>query len=332
MMLLLVCFAGFRDMIGGFDVYIYGEVYELPAARILLFEAQEIGFRLVYIALGLLSKDRYFMFFVFSIIVVAGHSYVIKKISPLVYFSVFILFCKFYLMSFVYVRQGLAMLLTWYTIPLLLKDRKFLAIVLVVAAFFIHKSSIVFAPFILIYNWRFTLGQLLFLSFAILVVSFSPIGQFAFGLIADQMENDKVNRYLDKSSSINVFYLIEVGMVMGILFAFRKQLYETLSGTMVANGLLLYFGMVAVSLTNATFIRLGWYYLIFYVLGFTYFVVFQRDKNVRLVTKLGVMVYFSLMFFRLLILYDSGDLMPYKSIFQDFERGGRFEFMEYRRN
>ena len=30
--LVVVCFIGFRDMIGGFDVYIYGEVYEAPTS------------------------------------------------------------------------------------------------------------------------------------------------------------------------------------------------------------------------------------------------------------------------------------------------------------
>jgi hypothetical protein len=83
-------------------------------------------------------------------------------------------------------------------------------------------------------------------------------------------------------------------------------------------------------ITNATFIRFSWYYLIFVVLALPYMYAFINDQKNKQTFKLLVFFYFALLFFRLLISYDGGDLLPYKSIFQDFERNGMWEFMEYR--
>lgn len=330
MMLLLVTFAGFRDMIGGFDVYIYGEVYELTNEFILGYEPQEYGMRLLFVFLGYFSKDRYFMFFVFAFLLVVGHSYQVKKLSPMVYLSVFILFCKFYLMSFVYLRQGLAMLLVWFSIPFLLRKKLLIPLIFQFLAFYIHKSSIVFAPFLFLHSFKFTIDKILIINFLVLIFSFSPLGTSIIGIAADTLNEDRFLSYGEKSGGINYFYLFEGFSILVLVFITYSKFYQTAKGTLIVNGLLFYTVIMALSLKNATFIRMGWYYLIFYIVGITYFVYFQKEGAGRLLSKSVIMLYFGLMFFRLLFLYDGGDFMPYKAFFQDFDRGGMWDWMEYR--
>ena len=83
-------------------------------------------------------------------------------------------------------------------------------------------------------------------------------------------------------------------------------------------------------MTNATFIRLAWYYFFFVIIALPYMFIFARTNFNRLTFKSFIYIYYSLVFFRLLLVYDGGDFMPYKSIFQDFDREGRWEYMEYR--
>ncbi|NJM78915.1 MAG: hypothetical protein HC854_03475 [Flavobacterium sp.] len=61
------------------------------------------------------------MFFACAAIIMLFHFYTVKKYSSIVYFSLFILFCKFFLMSFVYLRQGIAMGVIWFSIRYVLK-------------------------------------------------------------------------------------------------------------------------------------------------------------------------------------------------------------------
>ena len=85
-----------------------------------------------------------------------------------------------------------------------------------------------------------------------------------------------------------------------------------------------------IALTNASFIRFGWYYFIFLVLALPQIFYFIKQLEIRKLFKAGIYLYYSLLFFRLLIVYDDGDFMPYKTIFQDFDRNSQWEFMDKR--
>src|SRR6218665_1200475 len=88
LLLILILFEGFRDMIGGFDIYIYGQFYEMDYRIILLFSPFEPGFRLLAVLLKLIIDKREFFFFIVAVAMLYMHFRVIKKKSNLPYFAV----------------------------------------------------------------------------------------------------------------------------------------------------------------------------------------------------------------------------------------------------
>lgn len=327
----VVLVAGLRDMIGGFDVYIYGETFEMPTPALFLYPAFEWGYKFYYVFLKFFSTDRAWMFFVSSILVLGGHALIIKKLSPILYFSLFLYFAKFFLMSFVYIRQGIAMIIIWQAVVYLIDKQHWKVALLLVLAFFFHKSSLICAPFFLVAHFRLNSIQLALLSIVVFIVSVSPIGQSLISLIAEA-DDGKIAKYAAKSGGVNVFYLLETALLVMLALLFRKKFKGSRKELIIFNGFVFYLLMIMVSLTNATFVRLAWYYFIFVTLALPYMYVYIKDKSMKLGFKSATYIYFALIFFRLLIVYDSGDFMPYKSIFQDFDRNGDWEFMEYRQN
>ena len=321
--------AGFRDMIGGFDVYVYGEIYEAKEIQILNYESFEKGFRLYLLALRKVSNDRYFMFFITSFLMTFLHFRILKKVSPIALFSVFIYFCKFFLMSFVYLRQGLALGIIWSS--LLFLDKKYIKFfVLMAIGVFLHKSAILFVPFYFISKIKISTKTMIIVAFTALFISLTSISTALFGFLADNANDDKFNKYINHASEINFFYLFEVFLLIILLIKFKNNFYETEKGKMILNGLFCYIIISILSLTNATFVRFTWYYLIFILLALPSIYEFIKLKEQKRLFKFAVYSYYSMLFFRLLIVYDGGDFMPYKSIFQKFDRHGRWEFMEYR--
>jgi hypothetical protein len=233
-------------------------------------------------------------------------------------------------MSFIYLRQGLAMLLVWFSIPYLLKKKIVIPLIVQFLAFYIHKSSIVFAPFLLLHSFKLTIDKILIINILVLILSFSPIGNSLISVAADALSDERLTDYNEKSEGINFFYFFEIFSILVLVFFTYKMFYQTAKGTLIVNGLLFYTVIMALSLKNATFIRVGWYYLIFYIVGITYFVYFQQQNTGRIISKSLIILYFGMMFFRLLILFDGGDFMPYKTIFQDFDRRGMWDWLEYR--
>lgn len=331
-MVILMLFAGFRDMIGGFDVYIYGQFYEMDYRLILLYPHFEPGFRLIAVLCKLVVDKREFFYFVIAVAMLYMHFRTMKRNSNLLYFALFIYFCKFYLFTFIYLRQGLAMGFLWFAIPYIL-DKKYLkACLLFALAFLFHKSSLIFLPMLFISNRRFNSIQLTAGIIAFVVVFASPIGQMVSRLIADTTENTKLNIYAEKHSSINLFYIAELLLFVSLAFMFKKYFYQYKQTVLIFNGFIFYILMSIVGLTNASFVRLSWYFFIFVVLAIPYMYSFLKDEKLKMVFKSLVFVYYTAVFFRLLIVFDNGDFMPYKTIFQDFDRGGMWDHMEYRKN
>ena len=327
---LLILIAGFRDMIGGYDVYIYAQVYELGYEFITSYSPFEKGFSWYYIVLNIFNDSREFMFFITALFMFLLHFYTIKKYSPILYFSAFVFFCKFFLMSFVYLRQGLAMGLVWLSIPLLLNKKYVKFLVIVVIAFYFHRSAILFLPLLFIAQRKVNPYQLFLITTGTFIVSLSPLGPLILNYLIGGFGDDRIMHYTTTYSAANLFYLMEAGLLSYFALKFQKDFYQEKRTTLIFNGFVLYILIIIISLTNATFIRLSWVYFIFVVLALPYLYHFIKDAKLKRTFKILVFVYYSLVFFRLLLVFDGGDFLPYKSIFQDFNRNGIWEWMEYR--
>lgn len=323
-------FVGLRAMIGGFDVYIYSEIYEESLFFLLTYEPFELGFRFFLAFLKFFSSDRHFMLFVFAAITFYIHYTYLKKYSPLFYFSAFIFFSKFFLMSFVYLRQELAMCIVLASFPFIIKRNLYFYLLFIFAAFFIHKSSVVFLPAYFICNFSFKKETVVFLAMLFVIVAISPLSDILLSSLVENMENDKVENYFNKSTGFNVFYLLEITVFIFLLIKYKSGFDTIPNGRFLYNGFLLYVLVTLLAVKNATFIRFSWYYLIFVYIGLAYIYTFIQSEQVKKTYMFFFLLYFSALFFRLLFLYDDGDFMPYKMFFQDFDRKGMWDFMEYR--
>ncbi|SHJ16425.1 EpsG family protein [Mesonia phycicola] len=325
-----ILIAGFRDMIGGFDVYIYSDVFEHDLDQFAQLQIFDPGFMAYFALIKQVDDTREWMLLISSIIVLGTHFYSIKKLSPLFYVSLFIYFAKFYLMSFVYIRQGMAMVLVWLAFTFIKKEKKIWIWVLAIAAVFMHKTAIVVLPFLLVRNRAFSLFQVFSISIIAGIVSLSPIGDFLLGSAIENIDDKKLEVYADKSGGVNIFYLIEGFLVIFLVLTYRTKMYVDENKRWILNGLLFYGLIILLSLTNATFIRFAWYYFIFVVIGLPYLILETLSLEKMKLFKTVVFLYYTAIFFRLMLVYDGGDFMPYKSIFQDFNRDGQWEHMEYR--
>lgn len=330
-MICCILVVGSRDMIGGFDVYIYAEVFEYPSpAMIFKYSSFEDGYNLYNVIIREITTDRYFFFFITAAITYFLHFGLIKKLSPLLMFSIFLYFCKFFLMSFIYIRQFMAVSIIWWTLPLIFKGKKVIPLLMMVLAFYFHKSSIIFVPFIFINQVRLSKNLMLLIVFSFLIVFLSPIGGFIMELLASGSENNKLQHYAERTGGINFLYLMESLILIYLASIYKNEFYKRKDTTAIFNGFLCFILVTLLSITNATYVRFTWYFFIFVVLALPYIYIFTNNAKGRRNFRLWVFVYFSAMMVRMLFIWDNGDLIPYKAFYLDTERHGQFDYMEYR--
>jgi hypothetical protein len=332
LILILAGFIGARDMIGGFDVYVYAAVYEGTNMSVMLYKPFEYGFRLYYLFLKLFSDNRHFMFFMSALICVAANFLMLKKYSKLVYVSFYIYFSKFCLMNFVYVRQILAMSILWLSIPYIIKRKPIWFFAIVFLAANIHLSALIFLPMYFLHKIKLSTSKIALVLIVTLIITYSPLGNLLFGFFAESMDNDKMQIYLKKTTStINVFYFLEILIIVLLIKNFRNKFYLTQKGTIILNGMVFYLCISTMALNNATFVRFGWYPYFFVIIGLSYIYHFIDSKDNKKHFRTIIFLYFGLLFIRLVIIIDGGDWLPYKAFFLDTPyRKGQFDWMEYR--
>ena len=329
---LMIFMVGVRDMIGGFDVYIYAELFERYIGEILFTQdILEKGFLIYFSILQQISTERAFMFIITAMLMIGLHYYCIIRVSPNISVSVFIYFCKFFLYTFVYLRQGLAFGLVWLAITLLLYKRKLLWVLLLgIFAMSFHKTAIVFLPFLFLRDKKISNGLKLIIGLGVFSLVFTGLFDVIIKLLSISIDDEKLNKYSAISGGVNYLYLIEGTLLVLLTIFYKEKLESNREKTIISNGLFL-FGVIEIaSATNDSFARFTWYYFFFLIVGIPLLLNTIVQDKVKYLIKIFILLYFSLVFFRLLILLDAGDFIPYKAFFINSPRNGKWDWMEYR--
>lgn len=334
---LISCVAGLRDMIGGYDVYIYGEFFDGLSLKDfedgsyvmnLLFEK---GYTLYCYFIHLFTDNRYVFFFITSIISYLLVSKSMKLCEEIILFSLFIFFCKYFLMSFVYVRQFLAMGIVWLAVPFIINRNFFKFSIVVLLASTLHTSAVIFFPTYFICKYQYSRNILVWGIVVSILLGLTSVIKYLFSFVGGESGLEKVIAYgTSEAGAVNYFYLLESLLLSIGIIKCRDELYSSENGVCLTNIAYCYVCFSFLTMRDATILRLIWYFLI----GFIYVIpnICSYAGRYIHIIKPMVILYFTLLFFRLLLIWDGGDMMPYKTFLDNNSRNGRWEYLEYDMN
>ncbi|MFV5462468.1 EpsG family protein [Acinetobacter towneri] len=318
--------SAFRDMIGGYDIYIYSQYFEYIEYNILPYE---YGYYLYNLFLSFLNSDRQTLFF-FTAILFSLALYNSSFIKNIRFYTVvlFILFCKLYFYSFVYLRQILAAIIVWWAIYNLINNKKNFFILLVLLASSFHLSALIALPlYFMTKVIKFNNIILIYILGFLFGVVFNM--QALFGLIGSSLDNERILGAELNAIKFNYFYVVEATLIFfWILLNYKFYIKYERDKVIIFNVSIYYCLFVLLTVKDATAVRMCWYLLI----GPAWLIAHNLDTrfNGYKYFALIVILYFSVIFFRTMFLWDGGDFLPYKSIYSDVQREGRWEHLEYR--
>lgn len=228
------------------------------------------------------------------------------------------------------IRQYMAMAICWWALSeLLLKQRKVTFIVMVVFAYTLHGSALVFLPVLAFRDMTFTYKKAVFLLLLAIVVGAYSMTFFESASKASDFVNDRFGEYVNESQgvegmSMNMMNYLEnfVFLIMAVWVRKRAIVkvpyYDFFLFMFVA-----YCGFLIVGSEVGIVKRLRDYYAIAYAFLVPAFIYAFRSIRLQRYCK-GVMIaYFIFLMFRSLAVYDSGipegsygRMVPYHSIFQ----------------
>ncbi len=336
----LALFVGCADMLGGYDRYIYGEVFDqlslmtqaggdvsLSAGYTMF--STEWGFLMFNQLIGLLSLNRYVFIFIATCVIYTLLFISIKRYCRNYPFAVIVFMGLWFFFTFTYLRQVMAATIGWLAIKYVIDRKPIQFFLIVFIAFTFHNSAIVLAPFYFVPAKKFDPVFVFFVLVGALAIG---MGNMLSGLVAesdafvDAARAEQNANYIAEGT-FRVEYFIEAILFAGLLIwkydAFDEKNRKEI---VLLNMALVFCAILLVFVRSENGGRIAWHYLMGIIASVTHLATSPQHKTSALTGALLMM--FSILFIRILFAWGV-QISPYKSFFTDGHRDGDYIFNMY---
>lgn len=335
----LALFVGLADMFGGYDRYIYGEVFDSIADGVtngmgyrylpsLLF--YEPGYSALSYVIALVTENRYVYIFIVTMLIYYCMYKAFEKNMPNYPLAMILFLGMVFYFTFTYLRQVLAFSVAWLGVTYLIENKrwKFFLIVLLVAL--LHKSGIVFAALYFLPLKKFKPGLIIMLLGICAVLGFSGVTGALYDAYANVSEAGSMNTY-STSSGVRGAYILEVVFFVWVILSNYKKIETTRRNLVFLNMAWCFCALLLLFIRSSDGGRVAW----FFTLGIIYTVTLvcstqrlhTRIKNafgplmVAVMLALYVRVYFAWQ--------NYNNLYPYKTFLTNGYRVPDYSWERY---
>ncbi len=317
----LAIFIGLGDMIGGYDRYVYGEMFDVIAdetrsgknysSLLFLMNGKEYGYFIWEILISHITANRYIFIFICSIFMYLLY-YRAFKLYILNYpVACFIFLGLFFYFTITYIRQVIAVGIVWQSIRYIWHRKPFPFFALILLAFSFHNSAAIALPLYFIPIRMFSKKQILIVLSICLVASLTPLPSILISSAGDAtgME-ERTEKYSgDEMVGFRWDYLIEVFFFIWVFFKNYHLISNKKKELVFFNMSLVFCAILIFFIRFGQGGRFGWYFMIGLIYTLTRLSV--HPKALNWMKPLIITVCF-LLFSRITIAW-SFNLTPYKT-------------------
>lgn len=332
----LAVFVGLGDMLGGYDRYIYGDLFDNLADQlkigtpIILSDIYQIyntefGYIGFNWTIAHITNNRYIFIFLYTICMYAIILYSFRKYAknyPLA--SILFMALVFYF-SFTYLRQMFAAAIIGLSIRYII-ERKFLKYcAIIIAAFSFHNSTIIFFPMYFIANKKYPKAGISLLMSACLIIGVTGITSNLYNLF-DDISTRAAHADYAVQGDARIAYILEAGFFLFFLIKSYKYLPDTKQSIVLYNIALAFCAVLLLFIRSENGGRLSWYFVYGLIFSLTQLSTTSYGKKIKMGLQLSIVSF--VLFLR--ILTSWGVLLyPYKTFFTNGHRENDYIFERY---
>lgn len=335
-LLLLALFVGMSDMLGGYDRYIYAELFDNMANETMVgnnpwlsesffFYRGEFGYGTLSALITFFTANRYIFILIVTLIIYLLLFLSLKKYTENYSFAVILFMGLWFFFTFTYLRQVLAATTAWLAVRYIItRDfKKFLLVWLIAYSF--HNSALVFFPMYFVPMKKYSLPFVYRILFVAFILGLTPIPRVIFETYGEiDSFRVGVEQYVDQGT-FRFAYLLEVLFFMYFISLYYKKIPQHPFNITMLNLALVFCIIMLVFIRSENGGRLSWYYLIGIISTMT---TLSVDK-MRLTGTGKVMIVICFLLFYRILGYWGVMIAPYKSFLSDGHREHDPVFLKY---
>lgn len=323
----MIC--GMGDMLGGYDRYIYGEIFDATAddralgINIFLTSAfnyaeKEKGYAFYNYFLTYVTSNRYIFILLTTLLMYVAVYRHILRYSRYPIIAFFIWFCIYYFFTFTYFRQILALCVAWFAIPYAIQRRPipFFAIIVLAATF--HNSALLAGGIYFLANYHFSKKQIITIMAWALILGLTPVSSFLFNTLGGAVNEEKTELSSSGTGSTRIAYIIEAFFFLYIILKRYERIGKDRLSLCMLNIALCFIFVLCFFVRFSDGGRMSWYYLIGIVCTIAEIMSKEAKKSYIKMMTFAVMI---VLYLR--VLYGWGiQLSPYKTFLTNGVRSG----------
>ena len=319
-------FVGFSDMFGGYDRYIYGEIFDNIAdvttikgdysdSLLYNFYSNEIGYTLLNVLISFFTENRYIFILIVTLIIYTLLFISIKKYTVNYPLATILFLGLWFFFTFTYLRQVLGATIVWLGIRYVIERKFWKFMVVVLIGFSMHNSAIIFFPLYFIPQRKFSPKLIVGIMLSLLVLGLSSIPNSFFEVYESSSIVERHAEY-NASGGLRVAYILEAFFFLYLILKNYKNIPNDKQHVVLLNMALVFCGILLLFVRSENGGRLSWYYMIGIISTLTF--IYSYRYNIQ---TLGSFLIIGVCLFLYLRIYTNWQaynlLSPYKTFLTD---------------
>ena len=266
-------FVGLADMLGGYDRYIYCEVFQdmhenvtkgvFFSDEFLLFFGKEPVYGLINDFIALFTPNRYIYILVYTLALYVVYAINFYRYTKNPFFALLIFEGLMFFFTFTYLRQVLAAGVIWLSIPYVTQRRFKKYLLFVILATLIHNSAAYMILLYFIPRRKFDKSHIILFMLTLLLIGISGITKFIFSVSGDVINDAKITGYANTAEfGFRIEYVIESVLFLFILLTNYKKIGEDERSLTMVNVYLMFCGVLLFFCKSSDGGRIAWYCLL----------------------------------------------------------------------
>ena len=322
-LLFLSLFVGFSDMLGGYDRYIYSEVFDGIAdittqggsyveSGSFLYFGGEFGYTLLNIVISFYTANRYIFILSITLIIYLLLFIDMKRYTDNYPFALILFMGLWFFFTFTYLRQVLGATTAWLGIRYVIERKPIKFFLVCFIAYSLHNSAIIFLPLYFIPVRKYSERTVVLIMGMALIFGLSSLPNTLFETYADNSAIERRNEY-NATDEFRIEYLLESLFFLSIILFNYHKLPNTRKHIVLLNMALAFCAILLFFIRSDNGGRISWYYIIGLISTLTTICI---NKRTNAATSY-MMIIVSLMLYGR-IYFAWGNLVhPYKSFLTD---------------
>ena len=340
-LLSLSLFVGFSDMFGGYDRYIYGEIFDNIADITTMkgvysesiyynFYSSEFGYTFLNVLISFFTENRYIFILIVTLIIYTCLFISLRKYTENYPLAVVLFMGLWFFFTFTYLRQVLAATIVWLSIQYVVERKFWKFLVVFLIGFSMHNSAIIFFPLYFIplkkFSPKLIVGVMLFL----LLLGLSPLPNSLFEVYESSSIVERHAEY-NASGGLRVAYILEAFFFLYLILKNYKNIPNDKQHVVLLNMALVFCGILLLFVRSENGGRLSWYYMIGIIATITSICTYKTNiQNKIPIFLIGLSLFLYIRIYTGWQVYLN--LYPYKTFFTNGVRVGDYSWENYEYN